>query len=122
MKKINLLASIILISIFIISCGTTKKSFKGRPIQKMSQNEISECGFSIDSTVIFYEGKPIADVMSWEWESFNGRVIQEISLTIRKDSQYSKATELMRYFYTRFPKAKIEINFDGALYGKEENK
>lgn len=113
---------LIILGAFAISCGAPSKSFKGRPIKKMNQTELSECGFSIDSTVILYNEVPIADVKSWEWESFNGKVIQEISITIRKDSQYSKATELMRYFYTRFPKAKIEINFDGALYGKEENK
>jgi len=117
--KILLSTLFVATTIFVSSCGSTKNCYKGRTIEKMSKKEMEECCFSLKDTFILCGNDTVADIVSWEWEGLNGNVIQEISISLRPFKS-SDATELMRYFYTRSPQTKIEINFDGSLYEKQD--
>jgi hypothetical protein len=54
----------------------------------------------------------IATVSSWEWELYKGKMIQEISVTAEPGSNGHEIYMIARYLHTRYPKAKIEVNYD----------
>ena len=125
MKELVLtLTSIFLISIpmFLISCAHGPH-FKdsNKAVYKMSSSEIDSLGLAYkDSTICINDTVPIADIQSFEFECYKGKLITEISITVRPE-HIGKATEIMRYAYTKHPRAKIEINFDTFVPFNNQN-
>lgn len=111
-----------LASIFLISCAHGPH-FKdsNKAVYKMSSSEIDSLGLVYkDSTICINDTVPIADIQSFEFECYKGKLITEISITVRPE-HIGKATKIMRYAYTRHPRAKIEINFDTFVPFNNQN-
>ena len=119
MKKIrNLIVVFIalLVSTFVISCKTTQRYPKIKPLSK---SEMSESKFKVVDRLIYLDTICVAEISSWEWECINGIVIQEISISM-KTRHNDLGSQVMRWVYTKHPRAKIEINYDG-LYPLQQN-
>lgn len=101
-------------SILLISCKSSQslKFESNTKISKMSSSEIENLGIRTDSLTIFTKDTiPVAFIQSYEYECYKGSVITEISVTV-KYPYYGSSGEIMRYVYTKHPRAKIEINYD----------
>ena len=109
-SKLNfmkLLFVLVLCSALLSSCATSE-SFT------FTEEEVKASGFSEKGWNILKDGKEIARIESMEWEFFEEKLYQEISVTLI-DYQYSNYDEmkmLMKYIHTKHPKSKIEINED----------
>lgn len=98
---------ILLALVTLTACGTVKP---------MSDKEITEKGYSTDGLSVLKDGVIVATATSNEWELSNGKIIQEISLTIETLDDERHMKDILRYMHRRFPKAKIEINADGLSF------
>ena len=106
---------LVLMSVLFSSCVTTE-SFT------FTEEEMKNSGFSEQGWSILKDGKAIAKIESMEWEFFEEKLYQEISVTLI-DYQYSNYDEmkmLMKYIHTKHPKSKIEINEDPHFKENQE--
>lgn len=117
-KNRNLIVVFIalLVSTFAISCKTTQRYPKIKPLSK---SEMSESKFKVVDRLIYLDTVCVAEISSWEWECVKGVVIQEISISM-KTTHNNLGSKVMRWVYTKHPRAKIEINYDG-LYPLQQN-
>ena len=93
MKKL-----LVLLSVIVSSCAT-QKDFSN---------------YSMSGWSVYKDSTEVAKVVSTEIElSPKGKMVQEISLTVKDISKYGEAEDIVRYMGTQFPKAKIELNLDG---------
>ena len=107
MKKFLL---ILLIALFAGSCGVLKDQYK------MSDKEITEKGLRTEkNSVIANDSVVVANVTSVELELYNGKMVQEISVTLTNTGLLYDAEDILRFLHTKYPKSKIEINSDGKL-------
>lgn len=114
MKKYKNIVMALSVCMTVIACTSTSMAFDShRKITKMSNKEIEEKGIRVTERVIYTEDTiPVAKITSFEHECYKGDCIVEISITM--NPKYSSAAnEIMRYVYTKHPKSKIEINYDG---------
>jgi hypothetical protein len=90
--------------IALMSCNITKPK-----IGKISKKEMSE--YSIVQDTIFHNNEKIAYLNLIEWEYFNGKLIQEISIVQFDQSAQDKTIKLIAYVHKKHPRAKIEVKF-----------
>lgn len=113
MKKYRNIMIALSVCMTVIACKSTSMAFDSHiKITKMSEDEIKESGIKVLERVIYTEDTiPVARITSFEHECYKGNCITEISITMNR-KYTSASTEIMRYAYTKHPKAKIEINYD----------
>lgn len=102
MKRLFL--PMIAMAIFMVSCANkslmlSKEEAKNYYLESWTVNDAR------DSSVV-------ARISSWEWELYNGKMIQEISVSAEADCDGREIYMIARYLHTRYPKAKIEVNYD----------
>lgn len=101
MKK----STIILCSILaLMSCNIGKSK-----INKISKKEMSE--YSVVQDTIYKNNEKIAYLNLIEWEYFNGKLIQEISIVQIDQSAQDETIKLISYIHKKHSRAKIEIKF-----------
>jgi len=109
---------LILISLTLFSCANYK-AFKASEeqdkIMTMSDEEIKDWSHSNDT--IFYKNEPVAYIVNIEYEYMSGiKPRLEISLKQITNpytfTSYNIEYNLLRYMFTRQPKAKIELKVD----------
>ena len=111
-----------LASVFLISCAHVPH-FKNsnKAIYKMSSSEIDSLGLVYkDSTICINDTIPIAVIQSFEYECYKGKLITEISITVRPEHR-GKSEKVLRFAYTKHPRAKIEVNFDTFVPFNNQN-
>jgi hypothetical protein len=81
----------------------------------MSQEEIKKNGYTLEGWSIMRGGEIIGNVTSVEWELYDGKMVKEISLTLKDYSKAGEVEDVIKYVYTQFPKSKIEMNMDGII-------
>lgn len=113
MKMKHLLAGLVMLG--LTACGTSKFT-TGRSITKMTDAEIKAKGYRLGNyTVYERDTVAIGELQSFEFECYKGKVIQEISVVLY-DPFRGSSTDVMRFMYTKFKRAKIEINYDNSKY------
>jgi hypothetical protein len=105
MKKIVLLLAIAVAT--LTSCTSSKYT--------MSDTEIEEKGYTTNKFDILKNGVVIAKITSHEFELYNNKLVKELSITINSISQTSDIEDIIKYVHTRFPDAKIEVNYDAIV-------
>lgn len=93
---------ILLATITIVSCTTHK-------INKISKKEMSE--YNIIQDTILHNGEKIAYLNLVEWEYYNNKLVQEISIVQFNQNEQHKTIQLISYIHKKHPSAKIEIKF-----------
>jgi len=79
---------ILLATITIVSCTTHK-------INKISKKEMSE--YNIVQDTILHNGEKIAYLNLVEWEYYNNKLVQEISIVQFNQNEQHKTIELISY-------------------------
>ena len=104
MKNLTQLFALLLM-LFLVSCSAGKLM--------MSEEEISEKGYSLENWNIKKNGEIVGVLSNTEWELYQNRLIREISIKTSFTSD-SDMKEIARFVYSQFPDCKIEVNDDGG--------
>lgn len=89
--------------IFLISCSRKME------IYKMTKEE--ESRYNIVNDTIYHDNEKIAYLDLIEWEYFNDKMIQEISIIQLKQNEQDKTINLISFIHKKHPDAKIEVKF-----------
>lgn len=98
--------------LIIILCGIialTSCNVGKTKINKITKQEMSE--YNIVQDTVFHNNEKIAYLNLIEWEYFNGKLVQEISIVQFKQYEQDKTIKLISYIHQKHPDAKIEIKF-----------
>jgi hypothetical protein len=90
--------------ITLMSCNVRKTK-----INKITKQEMSE--YNIVQDTIYHNNEKIAYLNLIEWEYFNGKLVQEISVVQFNQSEQHKTIKLISFIHKKHPNAKIEIKF-----------
>ena len=99
-------------NLIIILCGiiTLISCNVGKPkINKITKKEMSE--YNVVQDTIYHNNVKIAYLNLIEWEYFNGKLVQEISVVQFNQAEQDRTIKLISYIHKKHPKAKIEIKF-----------
>ena len=89
--------------IFLISCSRKME------IYKMTKEE--ESRYKILNDTIYHDNEKVAYLDLIEWEYYNDRMIQEISIVQFNKNEQDKTIHLISFIHKRHPDAKIEVKF-----------
>lgn len=103
-NKFYLITISILLAL-ITACGVSKN-------MKILPEEAAK--FTIKNDTIFYDSEHVANVESLEWEYLPGDKEMRMEISIKQKNPYDDkmTSKLIKYVHSRYPKAKIEVNFD----------
>jgi hypothetical protein len=98
----------LIVSLSITSCANSKHMNE----MHLSQEEVNK--FSVKGDTIYYNFKEVAIVQSVEWEYIPGEEDMRMEISLKQTRIYEDGLtkKLIKYVHTRYPEAKIEVNFD----------